>query len=192
MIHEAEQRADRFAFPVPADSLIGFLAVRLLLERFALVHAAREGFGYDGPLAELRDVLRARLAPPAPPEVEERALPVFLLAQSLGWTPDELHHLSPDEWTALVREVEAFDSVERRRVFHLAYERRFREQTLDALILHPRRPTAGRRQGCRFCQQRAARHRSGLGPPAASQRRHLPRAQAGAVSGCHAHGLRHR
>ncbi|HYH65981.1 MAG TPA: putative inorganic carbon transporter subunit DabA, partial [Urbifossiella sp.] len=135
MIHEAEERPDRFAFPAAADSLIGFLAVRLLLDRFAAAHAAREELGYTGPLSGLRDDLRARLAPPTPPTAEARALPVFLLAQTLGWTPDELHHLTPADWAALVGEIEAFDSVERRRVFHLAYERRFREQTLDALCL---------------------------------------------------------
>jgi uncharacterized protein YbcC (UPF0753/DUF2309 family) len=144
MIQEAEVRADRFAFPAPADSLIGFVAVRLLLERFALAHAAREVLGFDGPLSGLRDFLRARIALPAAPTADEQALPVFLLAQVLGWTPDELHHLSPEEWAALVGEIEAFDSVERRRVFHRAYEQRFREQTLDALNLHPRRPAAGR------------------------------------------------
>ena len=39
MINEAVERADRFVFPAPSDSLIEFLAVRLLLERFALDHA---------------------------------------------------------------------------------------------------------------------------------------------------------
>ncbi|HVK13941.1 MAG TPA: putative inorganic carbon transporter subunit DabA, partial [Gemmataceae bacterium] len=142
MLQQAEERPDRFALPVPEQSLMGFLAVRLLLERFALAHAAREALGYDGPLTGLR----AALAGPAPaaPAVEGRALPVFLLAQALGWTPRELHQLAPADWAALAREVEAFDSVERRRVFHLAYERRFREQTLDALVLHPRRPTPAR------------------------------------------------
>ena len=147
MIHEAEERPDRFTFPAPADSLIGFLAVRLLLERFALAYAAREGLGYEfsaSTLAGLRDVVRAQIAPATPPAVEERAVPVFLLAQTLSWTPDELHHLTPDEWAVLVGEVEAFGSVERRRLFHLAYERRFREQTLDALTHHDRCPSTGR------------------------------------------------
>jgi uncharacterized protein YbcC (UPF0753/DUF2309 family) len=140
MIHEAEVRADRFAFPAPPNSLIGFLAVRLVLERFALTHVARESLGYSGPLAALRDELRARIPPPPSGSVIERVLSVFLLAQALGWMPDELHPLSDEEWALLVHEIEAFHSVERRRIFHLAYEKRFREQTLDALALHvPRR-----------------------------------------------------
>lgn len=146
MIHEAEERADRFVLPAPPGSLIGFLAVRLLLERFALEHAACESLDYDGPLSELRDILKSRTAPVPPAGMVERALPVFLLAQAMGWTPNELHHLLSDEWRGLVSEVEAFDSVDRRRVFHLAYERQFREQTLDALALHPRRPVTSRPQ----------------------------------------------
>jgi uncharacterized protein YbcC (UPF0753/DUF2309 family) len=138
MIHHIEHRGDRVAHPIPAGSLIDFLAVRLLLDRAALTHTARDVLGYAGPLACLRDELRKRLGPPKSPSTEQRAFVLFQLAQVLGWTPGELIRLAPDRWATLVGEVEAFGSVERRRVFHLAYERRFREQTLDALALHPR------------------------------------------------------
>jgi uncharacterized protein YbcC (UPF0753/DUF2309 family) len=58
----------------------------------------------------------------------------------LGWSPNELHGLGEDGWKALLSEIESFTAVEQRRVFHLAYEARFRVQTLDALALHaPRR-----------------------------------------------------
>ncbi|HJZ60393.1 MAG TPA: DUF2309 domain-containing protein [Gemmataceae bacterium] len=146
MIHQIEARGDRVAHPIPEGSLIEFLAIRLLLERFALAYAAREALGFTGPLSALRDELRGRLPQPPRPGVEERAFPVFQLAQVLGWSPDELHHLTPDEWAGLLREVEGFSEVERRRVFHLAYERRFRVQTLDALALHPRRTVTPRYQ----------------------------------------------
>jgi uncharacterized protein YbcC (UPF0753/DUF2309 family) len=146
MIRQIEERGDRVAHPIPQGSLIEFLAVRLLLERFAVAHAAREALGFSGPLSGLRDELRRRLPEPPQPGVEERAFPVFQLAQVLGWSPDELHHMSPDEWTRLVEEIEGFSEVARRRVFHLAYERRFRIQTLDALVLHPRRPATHRYQ----------------------------------------------
>jgi uncharacterized protein YbcC (UPF0753/DUF2309 family) len=139
MVREVEIRGDRVAHPIPPDSLTGFLAVRLILERFAVTHAARDAIGFTGPLAELRDLLRQRIAAPTPPGVEERAFPIFQLAQVLGWSPNDLSRLAPDEWQSLVREMESFDGVERRRVFHLAYEARFRRQTLDALALHARR-----------------------------------------------------
>ncbi|MBN9121483.1 MAG: DUF2309 domain-containing protein [Planctomycetes bacterium] len=145
MVRQTEERADRVATPPPAGSLDEFVAVRLLLERLAAGHAAREEAGYTGPLTGLRDHLRARLAPWAPPAPAERAFPVFQLAQVLGWSPDELSGLSPAAWGDLVREVESFRAVERRRVFHLAYEARFRVQTLDALALHERRKVVGPR-----------------------------------------------
>ena len=48
----------------------------------------------------------------------------------------------PADWATLVGEIEAFTGLERRRLFHLAYERRFCTQTLDALALHARQPAA--------------------------------------------------
>ncbi|MCE9564689.1 MAG: DUF2309 domain-containing protein [Planctomycetes bacterium] len=139
MIHEVEIRGDRVAHPVTQNSLIGFVAVRLLLERFALAYAARDALEYIGPLNQLRDHLRKRFLPAPKPSLVERVFPVFQLAQIMGWTPDELNRLTPDQWVLLVREIEGFTAIARRRVFHLAYEKRFRTQTLDALALHARR-----------------------------------------------------
>jgi hypothetical protein len=72
------------------------------------------------------------------PREEQRAFLVFQLAQVLSWTPQELHRLSAADWAKLVSEIEAFSTIERRRIFHLAYERRFATQTLDAIALHNR------------------------------------------------------
>ncbi|HVI02117.1 MAG TPA: putative inorganic carbon transporter subunit DabA, partial [Enhygromyxa sp.] len=59
MVRQLEERPDRVpAHAVPAK-LVDFLAVRLLLERSAIAHAARE-LGYHGPLARLREHLRER------------------------------------------------------------------------------------------------------------------------------------
>src|SRR5262245_48872486 len=155
IIRHTEERPDRVATPTPPGTLDEFVAVRLLLERLALAHAAREALGYDGPLAGLRDFLRARLKPWVPPALEERAFPVFQLAQLLGWSPDELYRRSAAEWRALISEVESFTPVERRRVFHLAYEARFRVQTLDALALHAsRKAVAPRFQVCTCLDER--------------------------------------
>ena len=140
IIQHIETRGDRVAHPIPAGSLADFLAVRLLLERFALIDAARESLSYFGPLASLRDELRRRLPPTPGPDVEQRAFVAFQLAQVLSWSPDALYRLDRTQWAELVREIEEFGEIERRRLFHLAYEKRFREQTLDALSLHERRP----------------------------------------------------
>jgi uncharacterized protein YbcC (UPF0753/DUF2309 family) len=146
MVHQIETRGDRVAQPIPEGSLVGFVAVRLLLDRLAVAHASR-AIDCTRPLPELRDELQSRLPALRPRGEEERAFPVFQLAQLLGWSPATLAALGPDGWGELVREIEAFPEVERRRVFHLAYERRFRDQCLDALVLHaPHKPRAPRFQ----------------------------------------------
>jgi uncharacterized protein YbcC (UPF0753/DUF2309 family) len=133
-----EERPDRAVNPVPAGSLVELLAVRLVLDRLALAYTAREAFGFTGPLSTLRDELGRRVCPPRPPSVEQRAFLVFQLAQVLGWAPEDLHRLGEADWSSLLQEIEAFSTVERRRVFHLAYERRFYTRALDALALHAR------------------------------------------------------
>jgi len=130
ILRQVETRGDRVAHPVPPGTLVEFVAVRLLLDRLAAAHVAEIGIGYTGPLANLRDELRTRLPGAIPLTTTQRAFPIFQLSQVLGWAPDELHRLSPTEWVSLVGEIEGFSGIERRRVFHLAYEHRFRNRTL--------------------------------------------------------------
>jgi uncharacterized protein len=140
MVRQIEERGDRVVHSVPRGSVVAFLAVRLLLDRHALAHTAREALGYTGPLAGLRESLWAAAAAPWPPSVEQRAFPIFQLAQVVGLSPDVLHRLSRAEWSRVMEEIESFGGQERRRIFHLAYERRFYTQTLDAIALHALRP----------------------------------------------------
>lgn len=133
-----EQYPDRAVQPVPKGSLVEFLAVRLILERLALAHAAREALDYNGPLNRLRDFVRETARSQGAPSIVQHAFLVFHLAQLLGWTPEELFRMGPEEWSKLVREIDAFSEIDRRRVFHLAYERRFNVRTLDAMALHER------------------------------------------------------
>ncbi len=139
IIRQMEERADRVAHAIPNNTLLEFLAVRLLLDRLAVTHLASEE-GYTGSLAKLRDEFRLRVPVLPQPTTEERAIVVFQLAQLLGWGPQELEALTPDQWGQLDAELEAFHAIERRRLFHRAYEMRFRDQTLDAMSLHVRRP----------------------------------------------------
>ncbi len=140
MIHQLEERGDRVVRPIPAESLTEFLAVRLVLDRFALAYTAREDLGFELPLSKLRDELRQRLGKPAPSSVEQRAFLVFQLAQVLGWAASDLYRLGRGEWATLLEEIEGFSDMERRRIFHLAFERRFTIRTLDAVALHARHP----------------------------------------------------
>ncbi len=132
-----EQRADRVHHPLPEGSLIDFVAVRLLLERWALRAASRAALGYSGELASLRAEFARRLPSTRTSDDQQRAFLVFQLAQVLGWAPRQLFLLKADAWSALFDEVEGFTELDRRRIFHQAYEHRFRVQTLDALASRP-------------------------------------------------------
>lgn len=138
MIWQMELRGDRVAKPAPKGSLIQYLAVRLILERHLLREVALKEFRLREGLGELRNRLRAKVVP-HPVTVDQRAFQLFQLAQVMGWTPELLWRETPDEWASLLREIEAFPGLERRRVYHLAFERRYRIQTLDAIALHSRR-----------------------------------------------------
>jgi uncharacterized protein YbcC (UPF0753/DUF2309 family) len=140
MIHQMEMRADRVAHPIAGGSLLEFLAVRLVLECLALEYVAREYLGYTGPLHELRHEARAQVTRHDAASIDQRAFLVFQLAQVRGWLPSNLRHLTQPQWSVLLAELEAFSPLERRRVFHLAFERRYRIQTLDAFGIAARQP----------------------------------------------------
>ncbi|MGI8978929.1 MAG: DUF2309 domain-containing protein [Pirellulaceae bacterium] len=141
MIQQIEIRGDRVAHPVPRGSLVEFLAVRLLLDRLAAAHVARSSLGLDIPLDKLRVALRQKCQPASAPSTPQRAFLVFQLAQLLDWLPEDLFRLNREEWAALLKEIESFSDLERRRIFHRAYERRFTRQTLDAISIHSVRST---------------------------------------------------
>jgi uncharacterized protein YbcC (UPF0753/DUF2309 family) len=106
----------------------------------ALAHVAREELGFRGSLDQLATALKRPANEPPATSIDRRAFQVFQLAQVLGWLPPILAQLSPREWARLMAEVEAFPEIERRRVLHAAYERRYRNQSLDAIVLHAGRP----------------------------------------------------
>jgi hypothetical protein len=108
-----------------------------------LRHAAREALSETIELRDLRATLRHRIPHPPRVSVDQRAYLVFQLAQVRGWSPADLHRLSKAEWSRLVQEIESFGSLERRRIYHDAYERRYRNQALDALRAHSTRMANG-------------------------------------------------
>ncbi len=135
MIWQMECRADRVAHGLPTGALIEFLAVRLLLDRLALQYIARRELGWRRPLSELRHELERQCGPQTD-DVRCEAFAVFQLAQSLGWRPESLCTLNTANWRKLLDELRSFSEVERLHVYHLAYERKFRHQCLDALGRH--------------------------------------------------------
>jgi hypothetical protein len=133
MIHQCEIRPDRTPRPVPPGTLKDYLAVRLILEEFATRHiAARNGIDP----AEL--TAGAEVGESGDERAERRTFILFHLAQRLGWTPDRLIGLDRSAWGELVAETESFGSRDRRRIFHRAFERRYRLSLLDALSAHSR------------------------------------------------------
>ncbi len=137
-IWQAEDRGDRVGHPMPPGTLIEYMAVRLVLLRVALGYLVRREMPEVKSLAELRGVLRSRVSPAVETTNEERAIQVFQLAQILGWSASDLAAMSREQWCVLVDEIEAFHHPQRRRVFHQAFERRFRTQALDAIAIHTR------------------------------------------------------
>lgn len=110
-------------------SLLDFLAVRLTLTSVA----ARS-------IAGTQDVLRSirLLEPPVPVESDRlvRAARLFQVARLLEMQPETIALASRDELLQLQREVDAFDDLEARRIWHLAYERRHERLILGPLAAH--------------------------------------------------------
>lgn len=129
MVRQVEQRADSVHHPIPSGSFVEFVAVRLLLDRVSGLNFDRRSEGVAGCGGGSGET---ETHPHAAPPVQ-RAFALFQAARAAG-----LSGVSPE----LLREVEAFSAVERRRLFHLAYERRLRVRTLDALAYRVTHPVA--------------------------------------------------
>jgi uncharacterized protein YbcC (UPF0753/DUF2309 family) len=144
MIWQLEQRpelAPCLRLPV---RLADFLAVRLVFDRAAAAWTAgrlggaaaataTESAGLAAVWMELRDRFPATRGP----GTISRAFLLHQLAQLLGLSAAELRSLDPHEIAGLERSIYAFDSFTRRRLLHLAYERRFNTTILDALAALP-------------------------------------------------------
>lgn len=126
--------------PRVPSSLIEFLAIRLMLDRIALHQTASDLSGVKTPLSELREKFRRDNQQAEPNHFDLSAFTVFQLAQVLGRRPRNLENLAPQQWEALVSEIETFPSLERRRIYHRAFERKYRNETLDAVIAHSNVP----------------------------------------------------
>ncbi|MBI2788551.1 MAG: DUF2309 domain-containing protein [Elusimicrobia bacterium] len=126
-------------------ALMDFLAVRLTLTRVAVENAWTER-GESRPFwTHWRDAAPVR----APGEAERaaEAARLFDAARLLGLTAARIESLTDAELEGLRSEIGAFGDWERRRVWHLAYERRHELEVLRPLAGHragidPRRPAA--------------------------------------------------
>ncbi len=138
MIWQLESAADWVDRPVRKGTLAEFLAIRLLLDRLAAEYVARERLNFNGPLNHLAEHAWKQHQDANDTRFQQ-TFQIFQIAQSLGWPPHELQKLRPADFRRLLAEIEQFDELHRRRIFHEAYERKYRNATLDALAEHSRR-----------------------------------------------------
>ncbi len=135
LIWQMETAAPWTPHPAPQGTLEGYLAVRLILDRYALKAVGKQEFGTSD-LNEVGSLAIQRSKERKGKSLAQQAFAVFQLAQVRGWSPEDLVHLTDLQWLQLVREINLFPGKERRRIFHLAYERKYRNDAFDALINH--------------------------------------------------------
>jgi uncharacterized protein YbcC (UPF0753/DUF2309 family) len=108
---------------VPA-SLMDFLAVRLSMARVASRMGAAESAPQESPLKTQE---KRRLS---------RAARIYDAARVVSLSADEVTRLADAEWAAFVGEVRTCNGLERRRIFHLAYELWHEREILSGLASH--------------------------------------------------------
>ena len=141
MIRQFEQRPDRTPVYAAPARLSDFLALRLVLDRVAAEWAAlrggwRAGAGGHVNLAALRSELQDRYPARRGPGTLARAFLLHQVSQLLGLSAGDLRALDENEVLRLEHAIGGFDAITRRRLFHLAYERRHRIEVLDGLAGH--------------------------------------------------------
>jgi hypothetical protein len=135
LVRKLEREPELAPHLAPPCSLVDFLAVRLVYEFLAVRWVAREHLRFTGALVELPRRLAAA-EPAAAAAVRDRAYRLFQVCQLCGVAAPDLLALTPAEIAECLAEVEAFSHVERRRLWHLAYERRHRQEVLGAIVQH--------------------------------------------------------
>jgi uncharacterized protein YbcC (UPF0753/DUF2309 family) len=134
LVRRLEREPELAPHRAPPCSLLDFLAVRLVHEYLAVRWVAREHLGFTGALVDLP----RRLADAEPPDAtaRDRAYRLFQVCQLCGIAAPELLALTADEIAEGLAEMDAFSQLERRRLWHLAYERRHRQDVLTAIVQH--------------------------------------------------------
>ncbi|MCA9062465.1 MAG: DUF2309 domain-containing protein [Planctomycetaceae bacterium] len=140
MLWQTESRRDRVRLASPSGTLLEFVAVRLLLDRLALKHVARKEMQWTGTTAELQQELCRRFPKYRTPDRDQFAYRLFQCAQFVGWGPLTLSRLKPSDWKELIQELTEFNGLERRRIFHGAFERRYAVGAMDAVALRLNQP----------------------------------------------------
>ena len=155
MIRQFAERPDRAPVEAVPARLADFLALRLVLDRLAVEHAARclnfrgppTSDAAAAPLAAFCTELRDRHPPRRGAGSLARAFLLLQVARLTGLSAADIRALDDNELLELELSIAAFDSIARRRIFHLAYERRHGIGVLDGLAAQaslPARSPGGR------------------------------------------------
>jgi uncharacterized protein YbcC (UPF0753/DUF2309 family) len=134
MIRQLEVRPDTAPVDPPRARLADYLALQLTLDLQAARFVIREHAGGADASSRISwtadDLVRRQ-------ELDlELVYEAFITAQLAGVGPSEI--TSPELARRWLQAVRAFDSNERRRLLHLAYERRHRIGVLDGIVGHCR------------------------------------------------------
>ena len=141
MIWQTETRPDRVFRPSPSGTLLQFLAVRLILDELAAADIIRQHLPQFRSIPEASQQLQSSLiATTENSSKQHDAFVILQLAQLHNWGLSQLLQLTTTQWHQLHTEVHAFNNLERRRVFHLAFERRLLHQALDAVHIRAAQP----------------------------------------------------
>lgn len=136
MVWQLETGAGPVVHSIAKDSLLGLLAVQLILERLAIIDCGLETTAKCGSISEVLQFARTKLSEPRPLNEKRLAFLLFQVAQTLGWQPQQLLALTDTQWQELNDEADRFSAVERRRIYHEAFERKYRHEALDAFVNH--------------------------------------------------------
>jgi uncharacterized protein len=134
VISQLEESSSGASVNVPRGTLLEFLSIRLLLDRMAIQYACKT-HGIDIEFETWRRELNRKQQLRATQERDVGFL-VFQVVKRLGLLPDKIRTMKESHWYALVNEILGFDSLQRRRVLHCAYERNYRVSVFNALRVH--------------------------------------------------------
>lgn len=151
MIWQMETNAPWLPRPAAQGSLNEYLAIRLLLKNYAARYIGKLKFGVRE-IAQIRQEARKACRIKYVNSLKQRTYAMFQVAENVGWTPEQLYNLSADQWKQLELEIDSFNAMERRRIWHVAYEREYRNSALNALAVHAER----RRARSERCEQKPA------------------------------------
>lgn len=137
MVRKLEHEPELAPHVCPPCRLVDYFAVRLTLDRWAAERIARRELAHAGPLATLLQRLPGPRAPEGGTTVST-VFAVFQVAQLAGLSTPAMLELDDRDLVDLLDELVRFCAIERRRLLHLAYERRHRHEVLEAIAVHRR------------------------------------------------------